>query len=819
MNGHDDEGNKEDGGVWTSYSDLFTTVAVIFLVMFVFALIKAGVSKMETVVAKKRHEQELKGQISQKSKTETNQKLKKVESSISEIADYEEIIDQKMIQMNAFVKDLKKNKKVLKDLIQEHQKKDTLLQTASASIKKYEKELKEQVVQNTELEKGLEKKKKELESLTKTKQTLQANLGELKEAYNKQKQKIFKQDDQRKSLEKELKEKKLQLQASLKEGLERKSQIKKLNKQKLEIQNELTSTNKSFEQFKKEKALEVSNHLKEISMQKAEVSKLKDKVASAKVKIEEEKIRIKNIRMEFEKKKLALLDAKNKIESQYSEKQALEKKLAGVQALNKKLDKTLKEKLQEKAELAKQKTELEEELKIVSTRANAAEMKSKELEAELASTTTTLNKMINERDELAKQNVHLKKVEADHVALKKVHEALKGKSKSLENDLASKSLALSNTEAAKDRLQSQNHQLNFELAKNLSKIRSQESKIGKLSKEKNLLEKDNESLRRDIASIGESRAEVLRENLGLKDQIEGLKKKAPISKAELAKLKKEKQRVLKKLEVVKKDLGYEKEKLAKVEAKFLEKLNQMEEEKKGHHACVENKIKLVAKNKSLKESLNNFADKVASVKGKLRSTIAKELADAFEKANLNVKVDKKTGNVVLLMDKNFRFKKNSFYLNKAARATLKKIIPIYSKALFGNEKVKDKIGSFNVVGHASPSFRGKYVEPDKQNSEAYSYNMRLSAQRASSIANYIFSKSIGAYPFKGELQAFAKSIGQGYIKPVMTKPKIGRGLASVKEGQCGPYDCYASQRVELSFTLKDDVASINKLVEMAKGIN
>ena len=66
-----------------------------------FALIKAGVSKMETVVAKKRHEQELKGQISQKSKTETNQKLKKVESSISEIADYEEIIDQKMIQMNS----------------------------------------------------------------------------------------------------------------------------------------------------------------------------------------------------------------------------------------------------------------------------------------------------------------------------------------------------------------------------------------------------------------------------------------------------------------------------------------------------------------------------------------------------------------------------------------------------------------------------------------------------------------------------------------------------------------------------------------------
>ena len=111
------------------------------------------------------------------------------------------------------------------------------------------------------------------------------------------------------------------------------------------------------------------------------------------------------------------------------------------------------------------------------------------------------------------------------------------------------------------------------------------------------------------------------------------------------------------------------------------------------------------------------------------------------------------------------------------------------------------------------------MEPNKENSKAYSYNMRLSAQRASSIANYIFSKSIGAYPFKNELQTFTKSIGQGYIKPVMTQPKIGRGLASVTQGTCGPYDCYASQRVELSFTLKDDVASINKLIDMAKGIN
>merc|ERR1712000_591484 len=105
--------------------------------------------------------------MGKKPKKRQTRSLKKVETSISEITDYEQIIDQKMIQMNSFVKDLKKNKKVLKELIKEHQKKDTLLQTASASIKKYETEIKESKAKNNELQKGLEIKSKELVALAK----------------------------------------------------------------------------------------------------------------------------------------------------------------------------------------------------------------------------------------------------------------------------------------------------------------------------------------------------------------------------------------------------------------------------------------------------------------------------------------------------------------------------------------------------------------------------------------------------------------------------------------------------------------------------
>ena len=44
---------QDSGSVWTSYSDMFTTVAIIFLVMFVFALIKSAVNSVKMAKSKK----------------------------------------------------------------------------------------------------------------------------------------------------------------------------------------------------------------------------------------------------------------------------------------------------------------------------------------------------------------------------------------------------------------------------------------------------------------------------------------------------------------------------------------------------------------------------------------------------------------------------------------------------------------------------------------------------------------------------------------------------------------------------------------------
>jgi len=53
-NNQEEEQPKDKGDTWVSYSDLFTSLSIIFLTMFVFALLQAGLNKVEKIQIKKR---------------------------------------------------------------------------------------------------------------------------------------------------------------------------------------------------------------------------------------------------------------------------------------------------------------------------------------------------------------------------------------------------------------------------------------------------------------------------------------------------------------------------------------------------------------------------------------------------------------------------------------------------------------------------------------------------------------------------------------------------------------------------------------------
>ena len=112
--------------------------------------------------------------------------------------------------------------------------------------------------------------------------------------------------------------------------------------------------------------------------------------------------------------------------------------------------------------------------------------------------------------------------------------------------------------------------------------------------------------------------------------------------------------------------------------------------------------------------------------------------------------------------------------------------------------MRNNIEHVNVIGHASPRYKRKFVDPNGKNSKAYNYNLDLSTSRAKSIVKYIFSKEFGAFPHKSILRDKISVVGKSYSSPI--KKKNG----SPKDSTCGAYDCRLSRRVEIKFTLKDD---------------
>jgi chromosome segregation ATPase len=851
---YDDDDNKEDGSVWTSYSDLFTTVAVIFLVMFVFALIKAGVSKMETVVTKRKHESELKGKVTKEVKLKTKKDISKVDSSLKDMEQYENLINDKMKEMNSFVKKLQRNKKVMKDIIKDQSRKEAQLNVVSKKLTEIKSNYHKSKKTNIKLNEKINDKIKKVSELDVLQKQLSKQLKDLKEQAVLANRIIKAKKDKNEELVEKLKTATITIENELTIKENKNKSIKQLDEK---LRTTKIDLNETYENLKKERKSkidykatldnEILKASNKVTQQELIIKKLNDEVKLTKDRVKE--ISTSNRKQEGILKKRELAIKKLTIKEKSNNKQIENlKAIIAVENKNKTIQNSKNKNLQDENNKHKQKeqqfvlsakssdTKLEKmSSSIKSFKSKISQMRS--LVAKLQNKNNSNNQKLEQSRishldlsrQIANEQSSRAKLKKEKMAINDLYNKSKSGSEKLTKNITELKEQIKILGQGKNSVESKSK----ELASKNKMLKSQLSGLGEqikgLESENEKLAESNRGQRVELKQVGElgNKLNELRmknfnqkgkfeAKIGAADQkIQTLSKQLKkMSSSELiasntAKLcKKNKLAIQKRVSVLEdrqKTLGSQTKK----------EQDQKKRELKG--LALKNRD-LLSSNKNLKESLNNFAEKVAGVKGKLRTNIANDLASEFKKANINVFVDNKTGNVVLLMNKNFRFKKNSFQLNLAAKKTLKTIIPIYSKVLFGNSKIQDKIQGFNIIGHASPSYKGRFVKPLADNNTAYSYNMRLSAQRAASITNYIFGNRIGDYSFKRKLKGYTKAIGQGFTKPIKNKKiEINRSLAS-NNSNCGPYNCHASQRVELSFTLKDDVKSLNNLINMAKEV-
>jgi len=212
-----------------------------------------------------------------------------------------------------------------------------------------------------------------------------------------------------------------------------------------------------------------------------------------------------------------------------------------------------------------------------------------------------------------------------------------------------------------------------------------------------------------------------------------------------------------------------------------------------------------------------LGEKMAALQGQMKATQgelekAKELANArkkladqikqnFSRAGIKADVDPGTGDVVLDFGDQY-FDTGRADLKPKMRAQLEKTMPVYSASLFSDPKVAQKIKGIEIVGFASPTYKGKYIDPNSLNPEdrkAVEFNLDLSYQRAKAIFSHVFDENKMQFKHQKDLVPLVKVTGRSFLAEAKTKRTIAGGT-SEKEF-CEVYDCKKAQRVIIKFNL------------------
>ena len=223
---------------------------------------------------------------------------------------------------------------------------------------------------------------------------------------------------------------------------------------------------------------------------------------------------------------------------------------------------------------------------------------------------------------------------------------------------------------------------------------------------------------------------------------------------------------------------------AKREGEFKARATQKEREMQDRIAGLSKDLN--TKDKELKKAMEERD---------LRKDVAQEIKRGFEKAGIKADIDLQTGEVMLDFGDSY-FETGSAKLNVDMKSVLEKAMPVYAKSLFGNNKVKDKISAVEIVGFASPTYKGKYVDPSSsatKDKQALKYNMDLSYQRAKSIFTHIIDDKTMEFDHQKDMFPVMKVSGRSFLEVMKVK--------NVPPGKdfCLVNDCKKSQRVIIRF--------------------
>lgn len=375
------------------------------------------------------------------------------------------------------------------------------------------------------------------------------------------------------------------------------------------------------------------------------------------------------------------------------------------------------------------------------------------------------------------QEVDMKKklISDNEMKIAKAQEQLQNKMDELKDALKNKEITKKSFEQKMAKLENESQQkvdqLNEQIEQNQKGLKQAQAQLGALSSD---LEKTKGALNVKTAEVGDLQGKLGSIQGEYEGKIKGMKDQYEKDAA--------------------KDRSNFEHELAKSKGNAAEKakkLGEFEARAKAKEKELGDRIAGLSKDLGDKEA----ALKKAMEERDLRKDVAKEIKKGFEKAGVKADIDLQTGEVMLDFGDSY-FETDSAKLNADMKAILEKAMPVYAKSLFGNDKVKDKISAVEIVGFASPTYGGKFVDPNSnkpRDKEAIKYNMDLSYKRAKSIFNHILDDKTMEFDHQKDMYPVMKVSGRSFLEVMKVK--------NVQPGQdfCKSNDCKKSQRVVIRF--------------------
>ena len=238
--------------------------------------------------------------------------------------------------------------------------------------------------------------------------------------------------------------------------------------------------------------------------------------------------------------------------------------------------------------------------------------------------------------------------------------------------------------------------------------------------------------------------------------------------------------------------------LGDMEKKASEYEDKLEKAKKDHDRYLASLKDLEKENKDLSGDLGRYKEMVEAKKN-----LAKKLKDKLREKGIQAIVDDKTGDVTINFGNEY-FDSGSAKLKPGMIEILKKFVPEYAHTLFSESSVAEKIKNVEIVGFSSPTYRGKYVDPNslkKEDRAALNYNLDLSFRRAKSIFSYMTDTSRLKFQYQKTITPMTKVTGRSYLAEGVQGRNLASGISRKK--YCAKYDCLKSQKVIIRFNLKD----------------